>query len=56
LWDVFTVTAADFTVEYEIPLKVWQTFWEMPESNLGDSKATAFEQYLKTEFEKIVSA
>ena len=55
MWDVDTVTAADFTVEYQIPAKVWEGFLEMPESNIGDSKATAFENYLRVEFERIVS-
>lgn len=54
LWDVFTVTPADFTVEYSVPQNVWETFCQMPESNLEESKAVAFESYLKKEFERIV--
>jgi hypothetical protein len=55
MWDVDTVTAADFTVEYQIPAKVWEDFLKLPEANHHDSKATAFENYLRTEFEKIVT-
>lgn len=32
-WDVDTVTAADFTVEYGISKKIWQKFLELPESS-----------------------
>jgi hypothetical protein len=56
LWDVFTVTAADFTVEYTIPRSVWDAYCRLPESDVGESKAVAFESYLKNEFEKIISA
>lgn len=56
LWDVYTVTAADFTVEYTIPKAVWKRFISLPESQFGSTKAVAFENYLKSEFEKIVSA
>ena len=46
-WDVDTVTAADFTVEYSIPLKVWNRFCEMQESNKFPSKVVSFASYLK---------
>ncbi|CDW90155.1 UNKNOWN [Stylonychia lemnae] len=55
LWDVFTVTAADFTVEYTIPQQVWHQFCSLPDSNEGDSKAVAFEGYLKKQFEQIIT-
>lgn len=55
LWDVFTVTAADFTVEFPISKRLWEKFIDLPESNLGDSKAVSFEAYLKKEFEKLIS-
>lgn len=32
LWDVKTVTAADFTVEYRITETAWNTFLEMAEA------------------------
>ena len=53
-WDVGTVTASDFTVEYQIPKKVWKKF----EDNHTDhtrAEGCDFEDYLKREFENIVS-
>jgi len=53
-WDVGTVTASDFTVEYNIPKKVWTKF----EDNHTDhtrAEGTDFEDYLKKEFENIIS-
>lgn len=53
-WDVGTVTASDFTVEYQIPKVVWKKF----EDNHTDhtrAEGTDFEDYLKREFENIIS-
>lgn len=47
LWDVFTVTAADFTVEYEITRSMWNKFLETDEARLAEVKTVAFEAYLK---------
>jgi len=49
------VTASDFTVEYQIPKVVWKKF----EDNHTDhtrAEGTDFEEYLRNEFERIVSA
>jgi hypothetical protein len=55
LWDVFTVTAADFTVEFEITQSLWRKFLKTNEGQNADVKAVAFEACLKREFERIVS-
>lgn len=54
LWDVLTVTSADFTVEYFIPEIVWTQFCELPEAKQDGTKATAFESYLKKYFEELI--
>ena len=56
LWDVFTVTAADFTVEYEITKALWDRFLLSGSVIPGEVKAVAFEAFLKEEIEKIVSS
>jgi uncharacterized phage infection (PIP) family protein YhgE len=33
LWDVATVTAADFTVEYIITEEIWNNFLQRPEAD-----------------------
>lgn len=53
-WDVGTVTASDFTVEYQIPKKVWKKF-EDQHTDHTRAEGTDFEDYLKREFENIVS-
>jgi hypothetical protein len=52
-WDVGTVTAGDFTVEYQIPKKVWTKF-EDQHTDKSKAEGTYFEDYLKREFERIV--
>lgn len=54
-WDVGTVTASDFTVEYQIPKVVWKKFEDQHEDKTK-AEGTDFEEYLKVEFERIVSA
>lgn len=53
-WDVGTVTAADFTVEYQIPKIVWKKF-EDAHTDHTKAEGTDFEDYLKGRFEEIVS-
>jgi len=53
-WDVDTVTASDFTVEYQIPNKVWTKF-EDNHTDKTRAEGTDFEEYLKKHFEDIVS-
>lgn len=53
-WDVDTVTAADFTVEYVVTRKIWQKFNELPESSVYPSKVVSFENFLKKQIEKII--
>lgn len=54
-WDVGTVTASDFTVEYQIPDGVWKKF-EDAHTDKSKAEGSDFEEYLKKEFERIVSA
>jgi hypothetical protein len=54
-WDVGTVTASDFTVEYQIPKVVWKKF-EDQHTDKTRAEGTDFEEYLRGEFERIVSA
>lgn len=54
LWDVNTVTAADFTAEYIITEQAWNTFKSMPEARSHPNIMNAFQSYLKREFEHIV--
>jgi hypothetical protein len=53
-WDVDTVTAGDFTIEYKVPLEVWERFEDNHEDKTR-AEGTDFEQYLNEEFERIVS-
>jgi len=53
-WDVGTVTAGDFTVEYQIPSVVWKKF-EDAHTDHTRSEGADFEDYLKKEFESIIS-
>jgi hypothetical protein len=55
LWDVFTVTAADFTVEFSVSKRIWSKFLNTPEASSSDSRAVAFENYLKKHFQEIVT-
>lgn len=52
-WDVDTVTAADFTVEYIITNETWENFKKTPEAD-HSNLLWSFRQYLKSNFEKIV--
>lgn len=53
-WDVETVTAGDFTVVYQIPDEVWFNF-ELQHEDKTRAEGSDFEDYLKTQFEKLVS-
>lgn len=53
MWDVKTVTPADFTVEYTISKKLWQKFLTMEESKSEPTLINSFYKFIKTEFEKI---
>lgn len=54
VWDVDTVTAADFTVEFQITDNLWTKFCQLPETQMAECKAQHFEQFMKKEFEKII--
>lgn len=57
LWDVQTVTAADFTVEQVITKHLWRKYKEQVAAEEGEFGASMdFETYLKEEYEKTVSA
>ena len=53
VWDVNTVTAADFTVEYNITEQAWENFKKSKDAN-QENLIGSFYKYIKTEFEKIV--
>lgn len=53
IWDIDTVTAADFTVEYIIPEEAWETFKCSPEAN-PHNMLVSFKHYIKDYIEKIV--
>jgi uncharacterized membrane protein len=46
LWDVDTVTPADFTVVYTITDKIWKKFLETPEAKETEYKLLAFSNFL----------
>ena len=50
LWDVSTVTAADFTIEWAIPESIWPKFCKTLDESSDESKSVAFENYIKQEF------
>ena len=54
LWDIDTVTAGDFTVEYNVTWDAWNEFLKLPASKVERSKVFSFYKYLKKEFEHIV--
>lgn len=54
LWDIGTVTAGDFTVEYQIPRALYDA-WEGKRTDRTKPEGTEFEDYLKAAFEDIVS-
>lgn len=59
-WDVGTVTASDFTVEWDIPRALYEEFEkEHAEANSKRDKPISegegFEQFLKKEFEELMS-
>lgn len=49
------MTAADFTVEYEVTKSMWDRFLSSSSILPGEVKVVAFEAFLKEEIEKIVS-
>jgi hypothetical protein len=51
VWDVNTVTTADFTVEYIITEETWNNFLKKPEVNTNGNKMISFKKYIKTKFE-----
>lgn len=55
-WDVNTVTASDFTVEWQIPKSVWQKFEDGHADKKDSPEGSDFEAYLKKSFEELVSA
>ena len=54
-YDVSTVTAADYTIEYMIPKHVYNTFLSEHYREGQGTKIEAFKAFLKTELEGIVS-
>ena len=56
LWDVYTVTPADFTVEMHISKKMWKNFTYCHDfwKNNEVTCVMAFENLLKKEIEEIV--
>jgi len=55
-WDVKTITAGDYTTEYDIPKAQFDNFVnQVYDPNCGLSKAAAFRNYLKAELEKRLS-
>lgn len=57
LWDVQTVTAADFTVEQVITKHLWRKYKEQVTANESEyGTSMDFETYLREEYEKLVSA
>jgi len=58
LWDVETVTAADFTVSQTISEEFWNAFKDLESSRRNVSSygdAMDFESYLVQEYERIVN-
>jgi hypothetical protein len=57
VWDVDTVTAADFTVETFFTVRMWQRFLEKQEAKKETSSAgkiRLFEDHLRKEVEEMV--
>mmetsp|Transcript_15075 Transcript_15075/g.14641 ORF Transcript_15075/g.14641 Transcript_15075/m.14641 type:complete len:111 (-) Transcript_15075:1953-2285(-) len=54
VWDVDTVTASDFTVEFIIHPQVWDEFSHSHHARMSNNKVTSFELYLKKEFEALI--
>jgi hypothetical protein len=48
-WDVKTITAGDYSVEVDIPEKMWKNFDDAPEYNKDshESKLAQFRDYIK---------
>jgi hypothetical protein len=57
-WDVSTITAGDYTVEYKISQKVFQRFltthYEVHDKNNGVSIGESLKKFLKKEFEALL--
>jgi hypothetical protein len=55
--DVKTITAGDYSVEFDIPEKLYKTFLSTEYNPLtGQTKAAAFRDYLQTQFEQRLSS
>lgn len=55
MWDVNTVTAADFTTEAIISERMWEAFLERPEvQSSSEPKIKLFEQHLRDKVEEMV--
>jgi len=55
LWDVNTVTVADFTTETLITQRMWDEFLKKPDvQNSSEPKIKLFEQHLRDEVEQMV--
>jgi len=54
VWDVDTVTPADFTVEYVITKETWNAFLDSETSKTEGTPIYAFKKFLKKEIEEIV--
>jgi hypothetical protein len=57
MWDVYTVTAADFTVELVFTKRMWDTFLAKDEifNAANESRIKLFEEYVRKEIEAVVS-
>ena len=55
-YDVSTVTAADYTVEYNVPPEVFHDFVSQHYNPEDGTKADGFKKFIKEEFENRVSA
>lgn len=54
MWDVKTVTAADFTVEWIISETLWNKFLTLEESKSESTPINSFYKFIKYEFERII--
>lgn len=57
IWDVETVTASDFTVDFDIDERQWTQFQKLHYTKYkqeGGSLLLAFELYIRDEIEKLV--